>query len=49
MQIREQYTKIQGKHFNIEDISQMPENLSPIKATQNQDDTAIGYFSQLCL
>ena len=40
---------IQGKCYNIEDISQLPENLLPIKATQKQDDTTIGYFSQLCL
>ena len=40
---------IQGKCSSIEDISQLPENLSPIKATQKQDDATIGYFGQLCL
>ena len=29
-------------------MSQLPENLLPIKATQKQDDTTIGYFGQLC-
>ena len=32
-----------------QDISQLPENLSPIEATQKQDDTTIGYIGQLCL
>ena len=30
---------IQGKHYNIEHIPQLPENLLPTKATQLHDDT----------